>query len=347
MPQSAPLRVAQWATGNIGLRALQRVIEHDHLDLVGVRVYSADKVGIDAGTLCGLEPIGVAATDDLADILALAADCVLYMPSRCDLDDVCRILASGANIVTTRGEFHRPASMDPDDRARVEAACAEGGSSIHSTGSSPGFITEALPIVLTSLQRRLDLLTIDEFADVSSRNSPDMIFKMMGFGSSPDDFAMDFRLGHLRDSFGPSLRMLADIIGKPLDTVDAAGEVSIATRDTEIAAGTIPAGTVGAQRITITGSHDGEPLLRFRANWYCVSDLDRDWDLQSTGWRVQVDGDAPLDMRIHFPVAPEEMAATTPGLTAHRPVNAIAAVCAAEPGIRTIADLPQIIAELG
>lgn len=33
----------------------------------------------------------------------------------------------------------------------------------------------------------------------------------------------------------------------------------------------------------------------------------------------------------------------TPGYTAHRPVNAIPAVVAALPGIRTTLDLPQII----
>ncbi|MEP7221113.1 MAG: hypothetical protein ABI673_00450 [Novosphingobium sp.] len=33
----------------------------------------------------------------------------------------------------------------------------------------------------------------------------------------------------------------------------------------------------------------------------------------------------------------------TPGLTAHRPVNAVAMVCAAPPRIRTTADMPQVI----
>ena len=82
-------------------------------------------------------PVGVRATNDIDEILGLDADCVLYMPRACDFDEVCRLLASGANVVTTRGEFHRPASMDAAMRARVEAACAEGGTSIHSTGSSP------------------------------------------------------------------------------------------------------------------------------------------------------------------------------------------------------------------
>ena len=108
------------------------------------------------------------------------------MPESTDADDVCRLLASGANIVSTRAEFFNPAKMDPGLRARVEAACREGNSSIHSTGSSPGFITEALPIVLTSLSRRLDLVMIDEFANCIDGCSEDMLVNMMGFGETPE-----------------------------------------------------------------------------------------------------------------------------------------------------------------
>ncbi|HEY8059728.1 MAG TPA: hypothetical protein VID94_13290, partial [Acidimicrobiales bacterium] len=174
---STPLRVVQWATGNIGTRSLRAVIEHPDLELVGVYVHADDKVGKDAGELCGAGPTGVLATGSIDDVLALGADCVVYMPQGCDVDDVCRILASGTNVVTTRGEFVRPASMDTDVRRRVEEACAAGGTSIHSTGSSPGFISEALPIVLLTMHRRLDLLQIDEFADMSSRDSPEMLFE--------------------------------------------------------------------------------------------------------------------------------------------------------------------------
>jgi 2,4-diaminopentanoate dehydrogenase len=268
------------------------------------------------------------------------------MPRACDFDEVCRLLGSGANVVTTRGEFHHPASMDPDVRARVEAACAAGGTSIHSTGSSPGFISEALPIVLTSIQRRLDHLAIDEFADLSSRDSPGLLFEVMGFGRPPGAFDPR-RLEHGRTSFGPSLRLLADAIGMPLDSLEASGAFATARRDVEIAAGTLPAGTVAAQRISVAGIRDDRPLLRFTANWYCTTELEEAWDLRPTGWRVVVDGDAPLDVQIGFPVPPERWAATSPGLTAHRAVNAVPVVCAAPPGIRTTVDLPQIIAMLG
>jgi len=339
-------RVVQWATGNIGARSLRSVIEHPGLELAGVYVHSDDKAGRDAGDLCGLDATGVLATTDADEIVALGANCVLYMPRALDADDVCRLLAAGTNVVTTRGEFHHPPSMDPDLRERIEAACAAGGTSIHSTGSSPGFISEALPLVLTSIQRRLDRLTIDEFADLSQRNSPGLLFEVMGFGRPPAAFD-ERRLGHGRVSFGPSLRLLADALGAPLDDVQASGEVATATRTVEIAAGTVEAGTVAAQRLTVAGMRDGKALLRFRATWYCTAELDPAFDARPTGWRVTVEGDAPLDVALPFPVPIERMGEMSPGYTAHRAVNAVPVVCAAPPGIRTTVDLPQIVAALG
>jgi hypothetical protein len=175
-------RVIQWATGNVGSRSLLTVIEHPEMELVGLWVSTDAKVGKDAGELAGIAPIGIKATNSAAEIIALDADCVIYMPQGVDWDVVCALLESGKNMASTRGEFHNPKMMVPANRERVEDACRKGGTSVYSTGSSPGFITEALAIPLLSMQRRLDCLTIDEFADVSSRNSPEMLFEIMGFG---------------------------------------------------------------------------------------------------------------------------------------------------------------------
>jgi 4-hydroxy-tetrahydrodipicolinate reductase len=338
--------VVQWATGNIGTKSLRGVIEHPDMDLVGLVVHSPDKAGRDAGDLCGLAPTGVLATNDLEDVLALAPDCVLYMPQGCDVDALCRLLESGSNVVTTRGEFHHPPSLDPATRERIEAACAKGGTSIHSTGSSPGFISEAVPIVLTSIQRRLDRLAIEEYADLSERNSPELLFQIMGYGRDPAVFGTG-RWDHGAQSFGPTLRLLADALSLPLDDVVASGEVAVASGPLDIAAGRIAAGTVAAQRMTVSGLRGGRPLLTFSATWYCGTDLDPTWDLRPTGWRIEVEGDAPLHVELPFPVPLERMGETTPGYTANRAVNAVPVVCAAAPGIRTTIDLPQVIARLG
>jgi hypothetical protein len=338
-------RVVQWATGTIGARALRAIIEHPQMSLAGVYVHGYDKAGRDAGELCGMNATGVTATCSIDDIVELSPDCVIYMPSALDLDELCRLLASGINVVTTCGAFHHPASMNPEVRAKVQTACELGGVSVHSTGSSPGFITEAVPLVLTSIQRRLDALTIDEYADLSQRNSPELLFDLMGFGRPAGPFEQ-YRADYLCSSFGPSLRLVADAIGLPLDSVEASGELATARRETVIAAGTLPVNSVAAQRITISGMRAGRPLLQFRATWYCTADLEPVWDVRDTGWHVSVAGDAPLEVTLRMPIPLDRMAEISPAYTANRAVNAVPFVCAAPPGIHSTLDLPQVVTAL-
>lgn len=350
-PAAKRYRVVQWATGNVGARALRRAIEHPDLDVVGVYVHSASKAGRDAGELAGVAPIGVAATNSIDEVLALKPDCVLYMPHVCSFDEICRILESGANIVSTRMELQNPVALDPAIAARIEAACQRGNSSVHASGSSPGFITEALPIVLASLQRRLDHFSINEFADCSSRDSPEMIFDMMGFGKQPHE-AGQGHFDHARMSFGPSLQLVATALGLPIEEFTVSGAIGTARADTHIAAGLVPAGTVAATRTTLTGLRGGKPLMSFTSTWFISTDVDtsdgQEWEFRTpSGWRVVMMGDCPLDLSISFPVAEADYADMTPGLTAHRPVNAVPYVCEAPAGIRTTVDLPQIIARLG
>lgn len=342
---SAPprLRVVQWATGNIGTRALREVIRHPGLELVGLVVYDPAKQGADAGTLCGEEPMGVAATTDRKAALGIEADCVLYMPRLFDADDVVALLESGRNVVTTCGELHdegRP--LGEEGRARVLAACERGGSSAYATGSSPGFITDALPFALLSMQRRVDRIEIFEYADMSRRDSPHMIFQQMGFGKPAADFDPERMAAHLLGAFAPALGVLAAAAGRPVEAWSSSGEAAVARRDLQLAAGPLAAGSVAAQATAICGRDGAGEVVRFTPMWYCTRDVEPAWDLRPTGWRVRVEGDAPFDVGLEFPVAVEELGATTPGYTANRPVNAIPYVCAARPGILSTLELPPI-----
>jgi 4-hydroxy-tetrahydrodipicolinate reductase len=107
--------------------------------------------------------------------------------------------------------------------------------------------------------------------------------------------------------------------------------------------GVLARGSVAAQRTQLVGRARGDVVVRFAPTWYCVTDVEPAWDLRPTGWRVQVHGDAPLDVALPFPVAVEALGETTPAYTANRPVNAIPYVCAARPGILSTADLPPIL----
>lgn len=343
---SRPLRIIQWATGRTGTRSMRAVIDHPDMELVGLWVHSPEKLGKDAGALCERGITGVVATSSLDDILALDADCVLYMPQGCDVDVLCCLLASGKNVVSSRFEFLHPPSMDAQMRERIEAACRTGSSSLYGTGSSPGFVTEALPLVLLSIQRSLDCLTIDEFADMRQVKSPEMVFTHMGFGRPLAAFDAG-KLGDVKVGFAQSLRLVADAIGLPLDDITTTVEAAVARDVVELHGRTIEPGGVVAQRTTISGWHRERAILRFRANWYCSRTIEADWPLQDVGWRIKLEGDAPLDITITNPVPEDMLAQVAPNKTPFRIVNAIPYVCAARPGIRTMLDLPQIVPHFG
>ncbi len=354
---TAPLRVIQWGTGNTGQRALREVIRHPDLELVGVRVYDAAKDGTDAGDLCGEGATGVTATTDRDAAISLDADCCVYMPratgrsqTRAGLtedelvDDVVALLERGTNIVTTCSDlFARGARLCDENRTRVTTACQAGSTSVWASGSDPGFITETLPIALLSIQRRVDLIEIEEFGDLSHRPSAHMVMEQMRFGKPLDEFDPERRKNHLFGEYQPPLTVLADLAGFEVDEWTAEGGVAAAKEDLTIVAGTIPAGSAAAQRVVITGREAGVDRVRFVQYGYVARDVDPDWGLQPTGWRVRVHGDAPFDVSMPFPVPLDDLADVVPAFNANGPVNAIANVCAADAGILTTADLPHLL----
>jgi hypothetical protein len=88
-------RVIQWATGGVGRAAIEGILSHPELELVGCWVHSAAKSGKDVGELAGIGKIGVEATNDTAALLALDADCVMYSPIMAKREEVIRILEVG------------------------------------------------------------------------------------------------------------------------------------------------------------------------------------------------------------------------------------------------------------
>jgi hypothetical protein len=338
------LRIAQWGTGNVGRRALRAVIEHPRMELVALRVFSADKEGHDAGTLCGAPPHKVLATRSIEALIASRPDCVIYLPDQADLDDLCRLLGEGINVATACIGFNHRGSMDAGMLERLEAACVRGGASLYSTGSSPGWSTELVPLVLLAMQRRLDSLTIFDYAEMSSRNSPEML-ALLGFGKHPSELDPNRKSGTAA-SMPPTFGALAEAIGLPLDDTSTTIEYALANRRTEIAAGVIEAGTVGALRMGFIGWRKGKALLQRFSTWYVTPDLDQPWELRDSGWRIRVKGDTSLDVSIGFDVAEDDYGDYSPGLTAHPLVNAVPYVCAAPPGLIETRELPMIVPQL-
>ncbi len=226
------------------------------------------------------------------------------MPRTFDLDDVVALLESGTNVVTTRGELfgggHR---LGDERRARVLDACARGSTSIYATGSSPGFITDALPFALLSLQRRVESIEIDEFAEPVAARFAAHAVRADGVRASRSSRTtrrrvrvparrVRARARRARRGRRPAGRRVdvrrARSRRRAQTTHVAAGELRgrhgrRAADDDRRDAATAPT-SCGSPR-TGTAPTDVEPA----------------WDLRPTGWRVRVRGDAPFDVDLAVP----------------------------------------------
>src|SRR6201998_702463 len=122
------MRVVVWSTGGVGTVAIDAISRRPDLELVGVWGHSPEKVGKDAGELAGIEPLGVAATNDADALIALAPDCVVYAASGPERDgaavpDYLRLLKAGINVVSTSSTslVYPPSYFAPDWRDQLEA----------------------------------------------------------------------------------------------------------------------------------------------------------------------------------------------------------------------------------
>jgi hypothetical protein len=343
----AVLRVIQWATGSVGRHAVAAIAAHPELELVGVRVYSADKAGRDVGELCGLGPIGVTASSSSDEVMALDADCVFYaaqgeMDPMGAVDDICRLLESGKNVVSTAvtGLIY-PKSLGSAVAERIEKACRVGNASFHGTGIEPGWAAEVLPLTMSGLFRRIESIVVQEVMDYSNYASSAMLFDIMGFGRAPDAAVpiADPRLAGT--TFRAPIMLVAEGLGASIEEFVYAREVAVADRTFATAAGEIREGTVSAQKFGMTGIVAGRPAIAVEHITRLAADQAPHWPT-GRGWKVRIEGEPSMAMEATIAVNGEDENDQGCLGTAMHAIHAIPHVCAAPPGIRTFLDLPII-----
>jgi hypothetical protein len=339
-------RVIQWASGGVGRAAMEGVLAHPDLELVGCWVHSESKDGQDLGALIGRDPIGVAATSDVDALLALDADCVVYSPFMADPAVVDRILSSGKNVVTPLGWFFPPTG----ERERVDEICREAGVTLHGTGIHPGGITERFPLMVSALAGLVTHVRAEEFSDIRTYGAPDVIRDWMLFGTTPEHARTSIMADALGAGFRQSVWMVAAELGFDLDPdLRTTHDVAVATAPIDSPIGPIEVGTVAAQRFRWEGLVDGEPVITAAVNWLMGDEhLDPAWTWGAGGERfeVEITGDPSCLTTFHklHPVSIEAGLERNPGIvaTAMHCVNAVPYVCAAAPGLRTYLDLPLV-----
>lgn len=340
------IKVIQWSSGNVGRHVVTAVQQRPGMKLVGMYVYGEAKAGRDAGELAGIGPIGVKATRDVEKILKMKADVVVHSPlpslvygddPEADVDTFCRLLAAGKNVITTVGYLY-PKVHGPALVRRLQAACRKGNSSFHSTGLNPGWMGDLLPLTMSALCNRIDEVHVLEISNFQHYPSPEIMFDMMGFGKTPARFRKDSaRYSHwLTSLFRESVQLVADGLQIPIDDIKAKTTRVLAERDLETAAGTVKQGSVAGQHWEWSGMLRGRKVIRHETVWRMHESVAPDWARGNHSVTLRGEPNMRIDMRPDW---------IDGGLlsTAMHAVNAIPYVCEAEPGIRTLLDLPWMM----
>jgi 2,4-diaminopentanoate dehydrogenase len=347
------IKVAQIGTGNVGRHALTQLITDPRFELTGVWVSSESKAGKDAAELAGLDDsTGVTATTDLDAILADKPECAVYtamadnrLPDA--LEDYRRILAAGINMVGSSAVFLQyPWQVLPAELVNpIEEATQQGKSSLFVNGIDPGFANDLLPLALAGTCQRIEQIRCMEIINYDTYDSATVMFDVMGFGKPLEDLPMLLQPGVLSLAWGSVVRQLAAGLGIDLDEVSETYVREPAPEDFDIASGHIAKGTAAALRFEVRGMVKGEPAVVLEHVTRLRNDLQPDWPqpAQDGGsYRIEVTGEPSyaLDLCLSSPNGDHNHAGLV--ATAARVVNAIPAVVAAPPGIRTTLDLPLI-----
>ncbi len=342
-------RVIQWGVGNVGKEALAAAVASPALELVGVWRHSARGNCDDIEAQLGLPELGVPVHSDLDSILAIDADCVLYMPRMSSLDEVCALLASGKNVISTPFAFFAKA-LPEAERAKVEAACAAGSSSLYGTGINPGFAGMIQPAVLAGMSRDIRRVSIAERANWSYYDNAAITFDNMRFGHPREEALLENNPFARFNSqiFSEQVWMLADAFGVDLEELVTDQDLVLAQDSFDIVCGHVAAGTVCGQRYHWQGRVGGETVIEIDALWSVGEHYPDHWPKPQDGWTVTIEGSP--SMQTHFlccasldptsTASLEDHVHATEIATAMQAVNSVLPVCAAAPGVVAVHQMP-------
>ena len=346
-------RVVVWGTGFVGKLVIAEIVPHPEFELVGVGVSNPDKVGRDAGELCGIGPIGVTATDDVDELVALAPDALVhYGPTAARPFDNIRVigafLRAGIDVCSTAmTPWVWPAMRQnpPDWSAAIEEACATGGASCFTTGIDPGFANDLFPMTLMGLcgeVRSVRALEILDYANYTGDYEDEM-----GIGRPPEYTPLLEHPDILVMAWGATVPMMAHAVGIELDDITTTWDKWVTDEPIKSAKGVIEPGQVAAINFTINGIYKGEARIQLEHVNRIGPDAAPDWPrgTEDDVYRVEIEGSPSIvqETAFRFTDGSGRDAATAGCLaTGLRALNAVPAVNELPAGWVTALDLPLI-----
>ena len=325
------LKVVLYGAGWIGSSIIQLLTKKKGVEIVGAVDSSPSKIGRDLGSIIGTEkPLGVIVTNDAAKLLSEVKPDVVVHATSSFLKDVYpqleEIVKHGVNVVSTCEELSYPYFSSSDLAVKLDKLAKNHGVTVLGTGINPGFVMDALPITLTSVCQEIRRIQVERVMDAAGRRLP--FQKKIGVGLSVDEFKEKISEKQITGHVGleQSVAMIADTLRWKLQAVEiGVVEPVVAEKPFERNALKVERGKVAGLRQSVRGIMDGKPVITLLFKAYIGAEEEYD--------AITIEGTPNIHEKIS-PCVHGDLA------TAAMIVNSIPKVINAEPGLKTMKDLP-------
>ena len=324
------IRVVCYGLGPIGIGIARLALARAGVEVVGAIDLDPQKIGRDLGALVGTADAGIIVSGDAAATLAQARPEVVLHATSSALAKVAEqlehIAKAGAHVVSTCEELAYPWTAQPQLAAELDAAARRAGVTLLGTGVNPGYVMDALPLMLTAPCADVRGVRVLRVVDAARRRGP--LQRKVGAGLTPAEFEARVKSGLVRHVGLPeSLHMLATRLGWQLDKMD--DSIAAVLADTAIRTEfvLVRVGQVAGVRQVARGFIGGRVVLNLEVQMYVGAPDPRD--------SVAIDGDPPVQMTIagglHGDIA-----------TAAIVLNAASSVMRTAPGLASMAEVPLV-----
>jgi hypothetical protein len=323
------IRVVHSGLGPIGCETVRTLLEKKDVRIVGAVDIDPGKIGRDLGEILGAgRKLGTIVSEDAAAVFRKSRPHVLTHTTTSSFQDVYDQLAlaagSGVHVVSSTEELVYPQLRNPALAGKLDRIARRNGAAIFGTGVNPGFVMDTLALVLTGVSRRIRKIGITRRVDASTRRMP--LQRKVGAGMKPAEFRQLIRqgkLGHI--GLLESMYLVALGVGWTLDRHTEKIEPVVAESLQETDYFTVRPGYVAGIAHTASGFCGGRRVIDLELHMYIGAPDPVD--------SIEIDGDPPLTFTVAGGV-PGDLA------TVAAVVNAIPRVLEAQPGLKTMLDLP-------
>ncbi len=323
------LRSIHYGIGPIGAEIARLAAARQGFQIAGAIDIDPAKRGRDLGEVIGLgRDLGVTVSDDARAVFAnAAADVVLHTTGsslvavRPQLEEA---IDAGLNVVSTCEELAYPAAQYPEIAADLDRRCRERGVTVLGTGVNPGFVMDALPLIMSGVCQEVTAVRCERVVDAAGRREP--LQRKIGSGLTREEFQRLVDAKQVRHvGLYESVVMIAEGLGWTLDEVTETTEPMIAEERVTTEFFDVAPGLVTGVNQLGRGLIGGREVITLSLRIYLGAKEPRD--------AVRIEGAPPVDLVLRGGTHGDR--ATTAIV-----VNAARRVVEAPPGLITMKDLP-------